>query len=121
MLAIDLPTQAFAAPVVVTRAAKADAGAPALAVNPQGQVLVAWRDARDRVVVRAGASGRTRVAGRTEWGGEPDAALRADGTAAVLYLHRPLRGGRRTLEIATARTGRAFSRPQKLVSVVAVA
>ena len=104
---------------VVTRAAQADTGAPALAVNPQGQVLVAWRDARDRVIVRAGASGRTRVAGRTEWGGTAEAALRADGFAAVLYLHRPLRGGRRTLEVATARPGRAFSRPRTLVSVVA--
>ena len=82
-------------------------------------MLVAWRDAHDRVIVRAGASGRTRVAGRTEWGGTAEAALRADGFAAVLYLHRPLRGGRRTLEIATARPGRAFSRPRKLVSVVA--
>lgn len=119
MLAIDLPTQAFAAPVVVTRAAKPDTGEPALAVNPQGQVLVAWRDARDRVVVRAGASGRTRVAGRTGWGGEPEAALRADGAAAVVYVHRPLRGGRRTLAVTTARPGRAFTRPRTLVSVVA--
>ncbi|MDA0172675.1 hypothetical protein OJ998_26470 [Solirubrobacter taibaiensis] len=119
MLAIDPPAPVFAASAVVTRAAKADTGAPALAVNPQGQVLVAWRDARDRVIVRAGASGRTRVAGRTEWGGSATAALRADGFAAVLYLHQPLRGGRRTLEVATARPGRAFSRPRKLVSVVA--
>ena len=119
MLAIDQPAPVFAASAVVTRAAKADTGAPALAVNPQGQVLVAWRDAHDRVIVRAGASGRTRVAGRTEWGGAAEAALRADGFAAVLYLHRPLRGGRRTLEVATARPGRAFSRPRTLVSVVA--
>lgn len=86
MLAIDRPAQPFAAPVVVTRAAKADIGAPALAVNPQGQVLVAGRDARDRVV--GSRSGR----------GAARSGLAAEGEQALVAgarVQRPLdhRGG----------------------------
>src|SRR5262249_11089831 len=128
MLAIEPPvaTPTFAAPTVLTRTARAGDGPPAPAVNAAGETLVAWRDVRGRLVVRSNArpgAGPARAFGpprrvtRTAVSPDAGAALRADGSAAVLYLRESARGGRRMLEVATARRGRAFSRPQRLVSV----
>ena len=112
---VAVPAQSFAAPVVVTRTAQDDSGPPAVALDAQGNALIAWRGQDGRVRVRAGARAVRAASRGTAY--QPEVALAPDGTAATLYV-RYLKRGRRLLE-PVAPPGQAFGRPQRLVSVVA--
>lgn len=98
----------FSAPIVITRAAMATRGPPALAVDEQGRRLVAWV-AHGRIVVRGRA-----ISGRGA--GPPSLALAPDGSAAALWS-RELKRGRKLLELSIAPPGGRFGRPRRLADV----
>ncbi len=98
----------FTAPVVVTHAAQATWGPPALAIDEHGRRLVAWV-AHGRIVVRGRA-----ISGRGA--SPPSLALAPDGSAAALWS-RELKRGRKLLELAIAPPGGRFGRPRRLADV----
>ncbi|WP_028065519.1 hypothetical protein [Solirubrobacter soli] len=117
MLVLAPPPQ-FAPPQTVAHVAQDDGSPPAVAVDETGRTLVAWTDDRGRVRVRAGAAGPSQVVSTKRYASGPAVALAPDGSAAVQWT-RYGEHGRRTVEVAVAKPGGRFGRPQRLVSVVA--
>lgn len=109
----------FGRPVVLTRG---PAGAPALAVNDDGNAVVSWRrGARVEVVsITAGRVGETRVLGRAYGSWNPGVAIGRGGDAVVAWSS--LRNESRPPAVerfvaASVRRGRdRFARPDVLTS-----
>ena len=115
--AVLLATIAAAVPAQAATVSPAGVRFPQIAVNAKGATVVAWERRTSfafAVEARSGDAplelGRTqRLAGR---GYNPRVAIGADGTRAVMWLERALRGGVRTVRVAVARPGHRFGKGQ---------
>ncbi len=110
----------FGRPMIVASGGVPElSGPPSVAVDPAGQIVVAW-PAQAGILVRRGSGGRLGATQNLGIGSGPHVSIAQDGTAAVIWQSSPPGGhGRRLVMAAIAPPGKPFGRPQRLLSVLA--
>ncbi len=122
LTACALATMAAAAPAAhAATVSPAGVRFPQIAVNAGGATVVAWeRETASAFEVQARSGDTPLELGRAQRlaarGYSPRVAVGADGTRAVMWLERALRGGVRSVRVAVARPRHRFGRGQLLDS-----